>query len=93
MQPIPVVYKLQPLKLKCQIFHYTRCITLKRVMSLWGPSPRQRARATQLRTFKEMPQQWQAVGKTVSNLTGLSFDSQTFHFRDERVTVRPTGRK
>ena len=31
-----------------QIFHYTRCITPKRVTSLWGSSPRHCARATQL---------------------------------------------
>ena len=31
-----------------QIFHYTRCIMPKRVMSLRGPSPRQWARTAQL---------------------------------------------
>ena len=31
-----------------QIFHYTRCITPKRVTSLRGPSPSHCARATQL---------------------------------------------
>ena len=30
-----------------QIFHYTHCTMLKRVMSLWGPSPRHCARTTQ----------------------------------------------
>ena len=35
-----------------QIFHYTRCNTPKRVTSLWGPSPRHCARATQLLSKK-----------------------------------------
>ena len=35
-----------------QIFHYTRCITPKRVTTWRGPSPRHCARATQLRSKK-----------------------------------------
>ena len=39
-----------------------------------------------------MLQRWQAVGNSVSDLTGLSFEPQTYRSRDERVTARPTGR-
>ena len=42
--------------------------------------------------FEEMSQRWQAVGNTVSNLTGPRFEPQTSRSRDERVTARPTGR-
>ena len=35
-----------------KIFHYTRCITPKRVTSWRGPSPRHCARATQLLSKK-----------------------------------------
>ena len=35
-----------------------------------------------------MSQRWQAVGNTVSDLTGPRFEPQTFHSRDERVTAR-----
>ena len=42
--------------------------------------------------FEEMSQRWRAVGNTVSDLTGLRFEPQTFRSRDERVTARPTGR-
>ena len=75
-----------------QIFHYSRWITPKRVTSWRGPSPRQCARATQLRTFEEMSQRWRAVGSTVSDLTGPRFEPQTSRSRDECVTARPTGR-
>ena len=43
------------------MFHCTRCFTPKRVRSLWGPSPRRCAWATQLAPFEEMLQPWQAV--------------------------------
>ena len=39
-------------------------------------------------TFKEMLQQRQAVGNTVSNLTGPRFEPHIFHSRYERVTAR-----
>ena len=52
-----------------QIFHYTRCITPKRVTSWRGPSLHHCALATQLLS-KKTPQRWQAVGNTVTNLTG-----------------------
>ena len=38
-----------------------------------------------------MPLQWRTVGNTVSDLTGLRFESQTFCSRDERITARPTS--
>ena len=38
-----------------------------------------------------MLQRWQAVGKTVSNLTGARFESQTFRSKAKGVTARPTG--
>ena len=41
--------------------------------------------------FEEMSQQRQAVGNTVSDLTGPIFKPQTSRSRDERVTARPTG--
>ena len=43
--------------------------------------------------FKEMLQQWQAVGKTVSTLAGLRFKPQTSCSRDECVTYWPTAWK
>ena len=52
------------------------------------PSPRHCARAKQLLS----KQGWRAVGNTVLDLTGPTFEPQTFRFRDERVTARPTGR-
>ena len=51
-----------------QIFHYSRYNTLKRVISLRGPSPRHRGPGN-----TEMSQQWRAVGNTVSDLTGPRF--------------------
>ena len=41
--------------------------------------------------FEETLQWWQAVGNTVSYLTGPRFEPQTCRSRDERVTARPTG--
>ena len=38
-----------------------------------------------------MSQQRQAVGNTVSNLTGQRFEPQISRSRDERVTTRPTS--
>ena len=42
--------------------------------------------------FEEMSQQRQAVGNTVSDLTGPIFKPHTSRPRDERVTARPSGR-
>ena len=42
----------KPHKLSNQVFHYTCCNMLKRVMSWRGPSPRHCARATQLLSKK-----------------------------------------
>ena len=74
------------------IFHYTRCITPKRVTSLRGPYPRHCARATQVFSKKrcKTKKQWRAVGDTVPNLNGLRLEPQTSRSRDERVTARPT---
>ena len=41
---------------------------------------------------KEISQRWRAISNVVSDLTGLRFEPQTSRSRDERVTVRPTGR-
>ena len=41
--------------------------------------------------FEEMLQQWQAIGNTVTNLTGPRFEPQASCSRDKRVTARPTG--
>ena len=70
------------------IFHYTRCITPKRGMSLRGPSPRHCVWATQLQTFEEMSHRRQAVANTPSDLTGSRFKPQTSRSRDEHVTAR-----
>ena len=43
-------------------------------------------------SFEEMSQRWQSGGNIVSNLTGPRFEALSFRFRDECVTVRPTGR-
>ena len=42
--------------------------------------------------FEEMLQRrWRAIGNTVIDLTGPRFDTQTFSFIDDCVTVRLTG--
>ena len=43
-------------------------------------------------SFEEVSQRRQAVGNTVSDLTGPRFEPQTSRSRDERVAARPTGR-
>ena len=60
-----------------QIFHYTRCITPKRVTSWRGPSLRHCAWATQLPS-----------NKCRSNLTGSRFELWTSHSRHESVTPK-----
>ena len=35
-----------------------------------------------------MSQRWRAVGNSVSDLTGLRLEPQTFRSRDERITAR-----
>ena len=42
--------------------------------------------------FQEVLQRWRAVGNTVFDLTGSSFESQTFRSSDERVRARPFDR-
>ena len=41
--------------------------------------------------FEVMSQRWQAIGNTVSDLTGTRFEVRTSRSRDESVTARPTG--
>ena len=72
-----------------QVFQSTHCITLKRLTSWRGPSPRP-LRPGNTASFKEMLQRCRAVGNTVSDLTCLRFQPYTSCFRDERVTARPT---
>ena len=43
-------------------------------------------------SFEEMSQRWQAVGNTMSNLTGPRFELATSRSKEERVTARPSGR-
>ena len=38
--------------IQIKFFHYTRCTTSNRVMSLWGPSPRHCFQATQILSKK-----------------------------------------
>ena len=40
--------------------------------------------------FREMLQQWRAIGNTASDLTSSRFEPQTSCFRDEHVAPRPT---
>ena len=40
--------------------------------------------------FEEMALRWRAIGKTVFDLTGPRFESQTSCSRDEGVTAQPT---
>ena len=41
---------------------------------------------------EEMLQRWQVVGNSVSNLTGPSFEPQTYRSRGGRIVTQPTGR-
>ena len=41
--------------------------------------------------FEEMLQRWQAVGSTVSDLSGPRFEPQTSRSRNERIIARPSG--
>ena len=43
-------------------------------------------------SFEEVLQRRQAIGDTVSDLTGPRFKPQTSRSRDKRVAARPTGR-
>ena len=64
-----------------QIFHYTHCITPKRVTSLQGP-----LRLCPLRVMAT-----QLPSKKCRN-SGQRFEPQTSRSRDERVTAPPTTR-
>ena len=56
-----------------QTFHFIRCITPKRVTSL-RTHISIIALALNTASFKEMRQQWRAVGNTMPDLTGPRFD-------------------
>ena len=68
-----------------KIFHYTCFVTTKRV---GGAHLCVIAPAGNTAPFEEMWQQWQAIGNTVSNLTGPRFEPQTSRFRDEHVIAQ-----
>ena len=70
----------------------TRCITPKRVTSLWGASPRHCVRATQLLS-KKFYRGGESVNNTGSDLTDWRFESPTSRSTDKRVTARPTIKK
>ena len=64
----------------------------KRVTSLWGPSSRHCYVHPGVKaSIEKMLQRWRAVGNTMFDLIGLTFEPQTSRFRDKRVTARPTG--
>ena len=73
------------------MFHYTRCITPKRVTSRRGPSPRHCALATQLLS-KKCRSGGKPLATVVSDLTSPRFDPQTSRSRDERVAAQLTDR-
>ena len=77
---------LDQLYTKHQIFHYTRCITPKRLTSWRGSSSRHCASP-----LVETLLRWRAVGNTVSDLTGPRFEPQTSRSRNKRVTARPVS--
>ena len=64
--------------------------TPKRETSWRGPPISTSLRPGNTASIEEMSQRWQAVGNTVSNLTGPRFEPRT---RDERVTAQPAGPK
>ena len=76
---------------KSQIFHYTRGVTPKRVMSFAWPISASLYPGNR-DCFKEMLQRRRAFGDAVSNLIGPRFEPQTSHSRNERVIPPPTGR-
>ena len=79
------------IKIKNQTFHYTRCITPKRVTS-WRGSIFASLRPGNTASFEETSQRWRAVGNTESDLTGPRFEPRNSRSRNERGTVWPTGR-
>ena len=42
------------------------------------------SRPSNTASFQEMPQRWRAVGNTMSNLTGPSFELQTYRSRSKK---------
>ena len=71
-----------------QFFNYMCCITPKRVTSLRAHL-RLIAPAGNTASFEEMLQRCQAIGNTVSDLTGPRFEPQPSRSRDEHVTTWP----
>ena len=55
-------------------------------MNLWGPSEHY-CTCGNTALLKEMLQQWQIVGNTVSSLIGLRFEPHTCCFKDKSVTA------
>ena len=74
-----------------QIFQLYRCISLKRVTSLWADL-RAIAPAGNAVPFQELSHRWRAVGNIVCDLPGPRFEAQTSLSRGDRVIVRRTGR-
>ena len=72
-----------------QIFHYSRCITLKRITSLHqDPSPRHCARATLLLSKK-----CRISGERLATLSDRLARDLSSRSRNERVTARTTAGK
>ena len=74
-----------------QIFHYTRCITLKRATSFTEPISRHGASAAQL-ILNKMLQRWRGIGNTVLDLTYTKVEPQASRSSDQCVVARITGR-
>ena len=78
---------------QCKIFYYTPCITPKHVTSWRNPSTRHwvcRQHSSFLWNIERSD--WQAVGNSVSDITGLRFEAQTSRPRYDCITVWLTGR-
>ena len=73
-------------------FHYTRCITPKRVTSLRGPSPRHST--TYGQPSSPLSKKCRSGGEPLATLclTSLGFEPQLSHSRDDRVIASPIER-
>ena len=69
-----------------QIFYYIRSTKPKRVTSFRG-NFRVAGPTGNTALFEVMSQRWRAIDNTVSDLTGVRFEPQTSHSRDESVTA------
>ena len=75
-----------------EIFHYTRCITPKRVTSWRIPSSFHCAWATQFLSKKlSGGGESLAMATLVSDLSGTRFEPPNSRSKGERVTFRPSG--